>query len=192
MPTRNNDKEKFSRPQKEDEEFEQNIAICCGNEKVQYHYLETKNEYCCYEISMKRMRVIFNKERGEAKAELMIAGYANEFSAVFPSLGCWFQVHEKWGWVNINKPIGTFRVKRGSTRVVQLNADVIEAGTILEGNFEIGSDQQPHFMIIGCGTGISQEIIEVKAHKVKNIVANQIRCDIEIEFVAYEKDCCGC
>ncbi len=189
MPT---DKEKNCYPPSEDKSCEQTLSVCCNKNETQFHYIEPKNEYCCYEISMKRLRVIFNKEKPEAKAELIIAGYANEYSAIFPSLGCWFQVHQKWGWVNINKPIGEFRVKKGSTRVVQLNADIIEAGTMLEGNFEIGSDQKPHFMEIGCGTGISQEILKVEAHKVKNIVASDIRCSIEIEFVAYEKDCCNC
>jgi len=134
---------------------------CCDGAKPEYHYIEPKQEYCCYEISMKRMRVLENKG-GDGKAELMIAGYANEHSAVFPGLGCWFVAHEKWGWVNINKPVGGFKIKKGSSLTVQLNADIIEAGAALEGNFEIGSDQEAtHYMTIGCETGISTEVIKV-------------------------------
>ncbi len=165
---------------------EQIVNVCCSEQVPEYHYIEPKHEYCCYEIAMKRMRVT-KTTLLDGKLELMISGYANQHEAVFPGLGSWFVVSKKWGWVNINKPVGEFKIKKGSPLIVQLGADAIENDIWLGGSAEIGSNEMNQYMKIGCGTGVSNKIIQIDLHAVKN---GKVRHKIEIEFAAYEKTCC--
>jgi len=159
---------------------------CCGSSE---NYILKKEDRCCqFDIVMTRMRVLENKD---GKAELMICGYANDQQAVFPGLGLWVVHHKKWGWRNIQKRIASFCVPEDGQMVVRLNADAIEAGTALEGNFEIGSSEDPKNLTLTCGSSEVQTLI-VDVKGVKNTNAGNIKAKIEIEFMSVQTSRCCC
>lgn len=143
---------------------------------------------CCYfDVYMTRVRVTENKD---AFAELMLTGYANTFAAPFPSMGCWFQIHKKWGWRSINKLVGRFCVKQGQTMQVLLSADAIEAGRLGEGNWDFGTAQEVKYLTLECGK-TTANYVHVETQRPKNLDSS-VTCKLDIEFVAFPVNGCCC
>jgi len=115
----------------------------------------------------------------------MITGYANGQCAVFPGNGLWVQLHKKWGWRIINKRIANVTFEKGTTRVVSVMADAIEADTFAAGSWEMGSGCCG-FLTLKSGQQVGAEYVNVDLRRVKDINAGTVSAKIEIEFMAFE------
>jgi hypothetical protein len=173
-----------------------NVCCCCGHDhhdechknEVKCGYSVQKNiETCTFDIYMTRVRTFENKD---GKAELMITGYANGQSGVFPGMGSWFVTSESWVWTNINKRIASITIEKGTKRIVRVDADAIECrGGIGEGTWELGSGSgEPtapeKSLTLESGMPTSPAWVEVHIHK--PTVAGGITCKVAIEFEAFQ------
>ena len=145
-----------------------------------------EKEYCCFEIYMTRCKILDNKEGPQDRfAELMIAGYANEKEAVFPGLGQYVKVGEKFGWVNCNKKIGTFKVEKGDTFPIYLRADVLEYDKEgAAGGADIGSNDDVKTITLNCGNiAVPKAKVEVECYRTG--IQGGVTARVEIEFAAF-------
>lgn len=159
--------------------------VYCGEQEE-----EKKDCYCChkmvetctFDIYMTRVRVVDNKWL-DGKAELMITGYANGQSAVFPGMGTWIVLHKKWGWRNIRKRITSITLEKGTSRVIYISADAIEVDGWLGAKWEIGSGDAK-FLNVQCGqqTGVNYILVDI----MRAFGGAGVTCTIEIEFAAFQ------
>ncbi|KAA3622061.1 MAG: hypothetical protein DWQ02_26705 [Bacteroidetes bacterium] len=175
------------------------VNVCCGESKDQREPEKelvfarplNEKEYCCYEIYMTRCRVKFNNEGvADNFAELILCGYANGITAVFPGLGQYVKVGDKFGWVNMNKKIATFKVEKGESFPVYLSADAIEydkgGGA---GGADIGSNDFSKQINLECGNPFPPSaIIGVLCHRTG--IQGGSTALVEIEFRAFPTNCC--
>lgn len=168
-------------------------VCCCGHHDHHHddhnhcnYNLQKNIETCTFDIYMTRVRCFENKD---GKAELMVAGYANGQSGVFPGLGSWFVTSESWVWTNINKKITSITIEKGTKRQVRVDADAIECDGFLGGNWELGSgsgapNDDEKFLVLEAGMPTSPAWVEVHIHK--PTVGGGIRCKVAIEFEAFQ------
>lgn len=140
---------------------------------------------------MTRFWITHNKD-WNPKAGLILMGYANEQSAVLPGLGAVLGAHPKQGWVNVNQRIGTFKIEEGRTFPVLIRADVLEWGSGLDGQSDVGSDREPdessqsEVIQLSCHAGaIPITEIDVNLQRARGGDAGRVA----LEFAAFQAAC---
>lgn len=169
------------------------VVNCCDEHAPKNLVCQEKRHHCCFEVFMTRCRVT-KQANFDGKAELMLTGYANEQQVTFPGMGLWFVHHRKWGWRTIHKKIGRYHIEEGKKLPVYLMLDAIEVDVSAAGSWEMGSNDinntPSKTITLECGIGTTSATLAVDTHKVKNLLAGQTTCTIEVEFAAFEVACC--
>lgn len=156
--------------------------VYCGEEEKKTCICIPTKDVCTFEVYMRRVSA---KNSKDDKAELMYTAYANGKSAVWPSGALWTPIHPLWEWRSSNLLVTRLDVEKGTTRAVAVWIDAIEAGTMLEGNWEFGTSD---IATLSLTPGVQTAAVTVMApcKKVKNTQASVVTCDAYAEFVAFQ------
>lgn len=174
-------------------------CCCCGHEHDRNHdcgcdhnehhghhdinySVQRVVETCTFEIFMTRIKAGKN-DWFDGKTELMITGYADGVSSVFPGMSTWFTITENWDWVNIYKKVATITIQKGSQRQIAINADAIECDGWGAGRWEIGSGR-PELLTIECGELTGAAYVHVNIHKPTRNAPKST--EVDIEFRAFQ------
>jgi hypothetical protein len=152
-------------------EKEKHSCCCCCPPPV---------ETCTFDIYMTRVRLT-DTNLADGKGELILTGYANGQSKVFPGSGTWIVLAKNWGWRYINAKITDVTIPKGTSWVVPIGLEAIEAEGWLGGRWEFGAGPLK-FLTCQCGQQSGAEYIEAELKK--PTVGADTRAKVEVEFLA--------
>lgn len=137
---------------------------------------------CTFDVFMSRVRVVDNKD---GYAELQIYPTVNGHVATWPAPTTWGAVHQEHGWRITNLYVTSITVEKGEIGIAQIGGGAIEIDRMGGGNWEEGDCQDIKVMQLQCGQDVNPVYIDITCHRVKEALAGETTCQLQLEFRAY-------